>query len=241
MRSLTCFFLLALTSMVHAQGEGGGARSVYLRLLSFDTQAAPDKSFAFDPKAADGTVGVEAPIKNYLNHEGTTVSLTGNSLVFSSSDKVADLKKEEFQLASVNLPAKGQAFILIFLPVGKGKFKVLPLSDSVKDFPLGSFQMIGLSRFPIKVALENKPYEIKPGGITLVEDAPMAANGHSSMIAFAMQNGKWERISSGLWPDPGEKRVLEIFFDNPLTQRTELKGFRDISPLSSAEPEPTAP
>ena len=234
MRSLTCFILLALSTWLPAQEDGSTTREVYLRLLSFDTQSAPDKSFAFDPKASDGQPGVEAPIKTYLNHHGTMVKLSGNALVFSSSDKPEDAKKPEMQLASVNLPAKGKAFILIFLPVGDSKFKVLPLSDSVKDFPLGAIQVISLSKTPIKLTLEKKAFDIKPGAVIMIEDPPVGENKQSSMFAYAFGDGRWKRFDSGQWPPPGEnKRLIQIFFDNPVTNRMKLRGFRDISPLAS--------
>lgn len=236
MKSLVCFISLALGATLFAQGDGA-TREVYLRLLAFDSRTVPETSFAFDP-ASPGAAAVEAPVKSYLNHQGTVMKLAGNEVIFAGSNKIEDAKNPDTLLAKVSLPKTGRAFILVFLPAGKDKFKVLPLSDAVKDFPLGSYRMVSLSRFPIRLTLEKKPYEFQPGQISLIENPPMAENSHSGMTCEANKDGKWQRIGSGSWPSLGEKRAVEIFFDNPTTGNTELRGFRDISPLASKLPEP---
>ncbi len=236
MKFLVCIISLAFGASLFAQDDSA-AREVYLRLLAFDSRTAPEASFAFDP-AAPGTSAIEAPIKSYLNHEGTVMKLAGNDVVFATTNKIEDAKNPETQLAKVTLPKTGRAFILVFLPAGKDKFKVLPLSDAVKDFPLGSYRMVSLSRFPIRLTLEKKPYEFKPGQISLIENPPMAENSHSGMTCEVKKDDKWQRIGSGSWPGLGEKRAVEIFFDNPISGNTELRGFRDISPLASKKTEP---
>lgn len=232
MRFLACIILLVFVPRLYAEGDGSGSREVYLRLLSFDTETAPEKSYAFDPKV--DVPGTEAPIKTYLNHQGTLVRLAGDEVVFSSSNQAADARKPEQQLATVKLPSKGDAFILIFLKIGENKFKVLPLSDSVKDFPLGTIQVISLSKTPIKLVLEKKVFDLKPGALMQIKDAPVGANQQTGMYAYGFEDGKWKRFTSGMWVPPAEsKRLIEIFFDQPLSKRTKLKGFRDISPLAS--------
>lgn len=198
--------------------------------MAFDTASIPEKSYIFDPAASQPVAGIEAPIKGYLNHEGQVLTLYGNEVIFSKSMKTEDQKKPEFQLAKVTLPKTGNRFLLVFLPNANQTFKILPLDDSIKEFPLGSYRVISLSRFPVKLTLEDKAYEFKPGQSTVITDPPVQANNHSAMYAFSQVDGKWQRIGSGLWPHPGKKRSVQIFFDNPLSQQTELRGFRDISP-----------
>ena len=35
-------------------------------------------------------------------------------------------------------------------------------------------------------------------------------------------------MSSGSWPNPGTRRVLEIVTENLVTKQAELKGIRDV-------------
>lgn len=220
------FLFFLLTASAFAQP----ARQVHLRLLAFDNTAIPPESFVFDAGSVPGTAATEAPIKDYLNREDTRVVVTGSELVFTKSANLEDLKKPENQLAKVTLPKKGSRFILIFLPDGKGAFRVMPLDDSVRDFPLGAYRVISLSSFPVRLTLEGKSWEFKPGDSSLIQDPPMAKNYHSSMYAFSFVDGKWGRIGSGLWPAQGKKRSIQMFYDNPVSQKTELRGFSDLAP-----------
>ncbi len=218
---------LFLTATAFAQQP---AREVHLRLMAFDNSAIPAESYAFDPAVQQPMNGVAAPIKGYLNHEDITLQLLGSELLFSRSMKFEDLKRPELQIAKVTLPKTGNRFMLIFLPAGDQKFRILPLDDSIKEFPLGSYRVISLSNFPVKLTLEDKAYEFKPGQSSLITDPPVQANHHSAMYAFSQVDGKWQRIGSGLWPEQGKKRSIQIFFDNPQSKQTELRGFRDVSP-----------
>jgi hypothetical protein len=223
-------YLLFLLLAVSAHAQGPPVREVSLRMMAFETSSIPPECFAFDPAAPPGAAGTEAPIKSYLNHESVKVMMTGNELAFSKSANVADLNKPEFQLAKVTLPKAGNRFMLIFLPNGDKGFRVMPLDDSLKEFPIGAYRVISLSSLPVKLTLEDKAYEFKPAQSSLIENPPVRANNHSAMYAYSFIEGKWARIGSGLWPALGKKRSVQIFWDNPVSRKTELRGFRDVSP-----------
>ncbi len=227
--------LLALIVLA-ATASAQTGREVRLRLLAFDTTNIPAESFVFDSAAPQPVAGVPAPIKGYLNHEALTLQTFGGELVFSRSGAVQDATNADLQLAKVTLPKAGKDFMLVFLPTGKDRFRILPLDDSIREFPLGSYRVISLSASPVRLTLEGKPFEFKPGQSSLITDVPVQANNHSAMYAYAEKDEKWQRIGAGLWPHPGLKRSVQIFFDNPATSQTELRGFRDISP-----PNPNAP
>lgn len=237
------YFLLLLLGAASAFAQQPAARVVRLRLLAFDSTAVPTESYVFDPAVTEPSPGIVAPIKGYLNHEDLKLQLFGSDLIFSKSKKAEDAKNAELQIGKVTLPKTGNRFMLIFLPGANQQFRVLPLDDSVKEFPLGSYRVISLSRFPVRLTLEKNSYEFKPGQSSLITDPPVQANHHSAMYAYATIDGKEQRIGSGLWPHPGQKRAVQVFFDNPTSQAVELRGFRDISPpsASSATAETTSP
>jgi hypothetical protein len=232
--------LIVLTANAFAQQSAPATRDVHLRLMAFENTSIPAESYVFDPAVTQPVPGIAAEIKGYLNHEDMTLKIAGNDLLFSKSMKAEDMKKPEFQLAKVTLPKVGNRFLLIFLPGPDQKFRVLPLDDSIKEFPLGAYRVISLSNFPVKLTLEEKAYEFKPGQSSLITDIPVQENHHSAMYAFSQVDGKWQRIGSGLWPELGNKRSIQIFYDNPESKQTELRGFRDVSPpVPGAAPEPT--
>ena len=230
--------LLAVSPAVAQTGTPG--RQVQLRLLAFDNAHIPPEAYAFDPAAPPATPGVEVEVKDYLNHEGVTLQLLGSEVLFAKSGKAEDAKDPALQLAKVNLPRTGNQFMLIFLPDGKGAYRILPLDDSMKEFPLGSYRVISLSRLPVKLMLEKKSWDLAPGQTSIIEDPPVQENQHSAMQALAQIDGKWERISTGLWPHPGKKRAVQLFFDNPVSKQTELRGFKDVAPPEIA-PNPRKP
>lgn len=233
MRHLRSILFLLLAGSAFGQDDPKPTREVRVRLLAFDTASIPRESFALDPAAPPATLGVAAPIKGYLNHEEVDLKLFGNEIRFSKSAKSEDLKAAGNEFAKVSIPKTGNHFILIFLPVGDGKYRIFPFDDSVRGFPRGSYLVFNLSRSGVRLTLEKKSFDFKPGQSSLIEDPPVQANNHSAMYAFAQVDGKLQKIGSGLWPHPGTKRSIQIFFDNPESRQTELRGFRDISPPGS--------
>ena len=228
-------FLFQLAASVHtsAQQPPPTGRSVYLRLLAFDSESIPPESFAFEAVAPKPVAGVPAPIKSYLNHEFLSLRINGDDLVFSKSPKPEDKGKADSLIAKVSLPKTSDHFLLVFLPGADHTFRILPLDDSTKEFPLGSYRIISLSRFPVKMTLEDKAYDFKPGQSIVIANPPVQANNHTAMNAYREIDGKWQQIRSGLWPAPGKKRSVQIFYDVPGSQETELRAFRDVSPPSN--------
>jgi hypothetical protein len=225
--------LLALAVTCFAQAPAN-ARKVHLRLLAFDAATTPAQSYVFD-RAAPGAPGTEAPIKGYLNHEGLSIEVLGNELVFAKSGDSAAAQNEAQRIATATLPATGNQFLLIFLPAGES-FQILPMDDSLAQFPAGSYRVINLSRSAVRLSLEQKPFDLKPGQNLIIQNPPVQENQHSAMTATTFVDGKpHHRIGSGLWPHPGEKRSIQVLFDNPRTKRTEMRGFRDISPPAAGQ------
>jgi hypothetical protein len=241
MNPMRCLLFVLLAGTSFAQNPGPPTREVRLRLLAFDSLTSPEASYVFEPSATQPVPGIAAPIKAYLNHESVTLQLRGSELLFSNSSKFEDMKLADHELARATLPRSTDRFLLIFLPAANQKFRIFVLDDSIKEFPLGSYRVFNLSHRAVKLTLEDKPYEFKSGQSSLITDPPVQANNHSAMYAFAQTDGKWQRIGSGLWPHPGDKRSIQIFFDNPESQQTELRGFRDISPPVPSTPKTLSP
>lgn len=52
---------------------------------------------------------------------------------------------------------------------------------------------------------------------------------NDTLKAFCRRDGEWQSVASGAWPDPGDKRALQILTDNPVTKQVEIRGVRDVA------------
>jgi len=161
------------------------------------------------------------------------VPVKGDTVVFTASADAASAKDTAKILTKAKLPAGFKKGIFIFLP-GTGRpgdpaYRVLVMDDSLGSFPRGSVKVMNLSPVPVRIRLEKTNYEFKSGETQLIKDQPVGDNNSSSMMAFALKGTEWQRVGAGVWPHPGEKRVIEIIFENPLSRQVELAGIRDVA------------
>lgn len=216
-----------------ATAQQPAAAKIDLRLLAFTPLERVDEAFAHDPAAADDAPAVPAEIKTYLNHEGLEMVLQGRNVVFTKSRERASIKRDDEVIARVTLPNGVNSAILLFLP-GDGAAdaggRVVTIPDSKREFPAGSFRVSNLSPLPVQIRLEDKNYNFQPGQTRVIDDAPMRENRHSGMQAFAFVDNEPRRIASSLWPDPGDRRVVQVLYQHPQSGQIQMKAFDDIPP-----------
>lgn len=172
-------------------------------------------------------------VKSYLNHEFATMGLTSRRLAVTSKLERASLTNPEELIGEATLPEGARSVILLFLPApagSKARSKILVIDDSKRAFPAGSFRIANLSPQPVRIVLEEQAYEFKPGETRLITDPPVRAGNQSGMKAFTYQDNGWQRIGSGMWPHPGDNRVVQILFTNPATGQVQLRAYDDVPP-----------
>ena len=221
---------IALATTGLAQEAGG---SVRVRLLSFSAAFSVPEAYIFDPAGKPDAVPTKAMIKEYLNHESQTVTLAGRKIAVSSSKDRASLARPDQLLGEVTLPEGAQSVILLFLPspeVGKSKYKILAINDDTRAFPPGSFHISNFSPQPVRITLEKETFDFKPGDTKVVTDPPAGKNHLYDMSAKTFKNDEWQRVASGVWPNPGRGRVLQIIHINPVSGQIQLRGFDDVPP-----------
>ncbi len=238
------FFFIALLGFaapsVHAQEPAPAPApapapdaGMKLRAISFMVEKPITGLFAHDPSVAAPLPGVPFQVKTYLNHEFSLMPVRGDTVIFTDSSEPASAKDPAKVLARAKLPSGFKKGILIFLP-GTGRpgdpaYRVLPMEDSLGSFPRGSVKVMNLSQSPVRIRLEKTNYEFKSGETQLIKDQPVGDNNSSSMMAFALKDKEWQRVGAGVWTHPGEKRVIQIIFDNPRSRQVELAGIRDVA------------
>jgi hypothetical protein len=213
-----------------------------IRLLAFQPNLALGDAFAHDPAlpeaAAAAAVAVKAPVKSYLNHEFSTVVLTSRRVVFTTHADRASLSRAADLLGEATLPEGVHSAILLCLPTAPGdkpRFRILAMDDSKRAFPASSFRVANLSPQPVRIVLEGKVYQFKPGETQLIINPPVRAGNQSGMIAFAFHDDLWQRIGSGIWPHPGNNRVVQVLFANPATGLVQLHAYDDVPPREPAK------
>lgn len=206
---------------------------LHVRGLSFRLDSPPPEVFVHDAAGDGKTPGVRLEVKSYLNHEFSGLPVKGARLVFTTAEDPASIKDPAKLVATVTLPDGFKGGILMFLPgtgqAGDPPFRVLAISDARRDFPPGSVKILNLSPQPVRIHLESEVFDFKSGESKVVTNPPVAENFTSGMKAFAFADGQWKRIASGVWPHPGEKRVLQVLFENPTSRQVEIRGVRDVA------------
>lgn len=170
-------------------------------------------------------------VKSFLNHEFDTLKLKGRKVVLTTKPGAASAKDPELLVGTCELPAKGGSAILLFLPEKPGSpaCKLVVLEDGKKAFPPGSIKVANLSSLPVRIELQQKPFDFKAGEIRNIEDMPVDDSQNAGMRGTCEVDGKWELFSSGKWPHPGSKRVLQVLVDNPTTKLVDIRGVRDVA------------
>jgi len=234
--------LAACLPTLRAQQKSPGEMEI--RLLAFTPDLQRTEAFAHDPAAQDTTASVPTPIKSYLNHEFSKVTTQSRRLVFTTKSDRPSMTRPGELIGEVTLPEKTSSALLVFLPGkkdGKAICQILAINDSRQAFPAGSFHTMNLSGLPVKLTLENKPYDFPPGATVLIENPPVREGHVSGMRAFVKQGETWDQVATGLWPHPGQSRGIKLFYQNPASGKIQLRAFDDVAPRAPKEVAGAAP
>jgi hypothetical protein len=170
-------------------------------------------------------------VKSFLNHEAATLKLKSPKIVLTTHAGAASEKDPAQLIGSCELPAKGGSVILLFVPEKPDSptSKILVIDDSKKAFPAGTFKVANLSSLPVKLELEKKAFDFKPGEVLNIVDPPVNDASASTVKGTCESEGEWKNFFSSSWPHPGGKRVLQVIIDNPDSKLVDIRGFRDVA------------
>lgn len=218
---------------VHGQGAAGQGRTLKTRCLLFHTDQTLPPVFVHQSVGAKDAVGVPVNVKSYLNHEAESLIMLGDEITFTTSPDRESMAAADKLIGKYKVPAQTRSAILMFLPgdgkPDKPKCSILGIDDSTRAFPRGSVKVINLSHFPLRILLEEKPFEFKSGESKLIENPPVGEANAAGMVAFAFKDNQWQRFSAGLWTHPGQKRVIQVVYEDPVSGQSKITGIRDIA------------
>ena len=183
---------------------------------------------------ADGSASAGMiEVKSFLNDETNLLKFKGSGpLVFTVRSTPVSATDVNQILGKVEIPSGSKSWILLFLPVtaeaGNFQSRVMAIDDSPAAFPAGSFKVANFATLPVKIELEQETFEFAAGEVRVIAKAPFGDNQAAGMVAYCKHGEKWKLISSGSWPNPGTRRVLQFITENPVTRQIELRGIRDV-------------
>ena len=231
--SLAAALVVATLPSARAQSSGSGEPGLSLRLLAFSPDLQQREAYAHDAAADDAAVAVPAPIKTYLNHEFVKVPSTARKLIFTTRPERESMKRDGELIGEVTLPQGTRSAILLFLPAAAGdkaKCRVSVVKDSGREFPAGSFHVTNMSPMQVRLMLERKNFDFKPGQVIVIEDPPARETRQIGMRTFVVRDKRLDPVSTGLWSHPGSSRRLMLFFLDPRTGKVQLRAFDDVPP-----------
>ncbi len=221
--------LALLTALLPLLGPALSAREMTVRALAFEPDF-PKELHAHDPSGSNTAGLVE--VKSFLNHENNKLKLKGDSVVFTRSVRPSSATSSDEVVSKVDLPDSTSGIIL-FTPMAdpqhKGQCHAHAIDDSAGAFPAGSFKVVNLTEAPVKIELGEDSHEIAAGESVVISKITYSSSGSATMTASSKENDTWKSVSSGSWTDPGSKRVLEVFTQDPKSGRIEIKGIRDVA------------
>ncbi len=237
------FALMSIALIEPLLSQNAAGMKAEIRLLAFSQDIQPTEVFMRDPAAPADAPSVKVKIQTYLNEDYYPMDLRSRKVAFTTKPDYASLAREGELLAEVTIPPAGDSVILIFLPnkMPRANFQIMPISDSKKIFPAGSFNITNISPFPVRLMLEDKNFDFKPGQPILIQNPPVRPSGQVGMRAFAFRDEKWNPISTGLWPHPGNARGVMILFQDPKSKEVQLQAFDDVPPRVAKPSSAAAP
>lgn len=228
MKTLLSVPLLAAAIFSCAQMTRAAEGECRVRAVVSQAGSLPAEVYVHD--AAGGATAGKVAVKTFLNHQFDLLAPKGGAVVLTTKTEPASVKSEEDVVGECELPVKAASLILFVVPEspGKVKSKVTVIDASAKAFPEGSFKVVNLSSVPVRIELEDEKFEFKPAETKIIAKPPVGDAGSAKMKAFCERNGTWEQLSSGIWPSPGDKRVLQVISENAVTKQIEFVGIRDV-------------
>ncbi len=235
-------FLCMSASPLFAQAPGTRAE---IRMLAFNNNLEQEEVYAQDPAAPATAASVKSPIKSYLNHEFSTLQLMGRKIIFTSKPDRASMTREGETIGEVTLPDGMNSAILLFFPKSnpqdKALCRIMPIGDSKRAFPAGSYHATNLSPLNVRIILEEKNYDFKPGQTMLIENPPVREDHQIGMQTIAFKDNKWIPMASSIWSPPGKRRNVLLIYPDPRTGNVDLRAYDDIEPRNPTDGTPVVP
>lgn len=201
-------------------------RNIEVRALCFEySNNVREASLASDP-LGEAKVGVK--LFKYLKPKQQEMTILTNEIFVGSGNA-------EFKVWSkVQIPEKMTQALLVFFPSGNSDqpYQVKVFDDSVKAFPVASFQIANVSPTSLRLIIGGTPVEIPAGGSKLISEfKKKKSNGQVSYYAYYLEGTDWKRLSTGFWDVIANKRSFQVAYGDSSRKSVSLRGYDDGLPI----------
>lgn len=175
--------------------------------------------------------GVLVNVKPFLNHEADIIDLKGKTLVFTSKASADSVNEPESVYGKLEVTGTRHSGVFVFLPCADKEVPgtMVEIDDGKTSFPAGAVMVVNHSAHPLQIELGEETFDYKAGESRPIRKFPEVVGAGAPMKASVEVEGEWTNFSTGLWPSPGTKRVVQIVYDNARTGRVEIRGIRDVA------------
>ncbi len=140
-------------------------------------------------------------------------------------------------LGSAKLPSSGKA-VVILIPTPAGSpmpYHCVAFDHTGNGFPLGSYQVINLSPFPIRGSIGKNAVEMKSGAVAPLKPTGTPGTSVPTRFEFA-EKGAWNLLTETRSAIRDDRRWILCIYQDPVTKRMNLRSIPDRTiPLIRAE------
>jgi hypothetical protein len=199
-------------------------------------------SFRYAPGLED--VYVRTGPEAFQKVELSTANMVGPITVLAAGGVVTLHRKDVAEDGSERFPSIGKAEVgsvrrplLVLFPDAKEAefpYRVLVIDRSATRFPLGSYQFLNLSRYPMRGLVGKAPVLAKPGSVIGVR--PEGEPGELMNVVFEYLDGEdWRTMTKTRWALRKDRRSLLCAYLDPRDKRVKVRSIPErVVPL---EPE----
>jgi hypothetical protein len=193
--------------------------------VRFAAQAAPPKL----GKLVMTTVELRSePFALPLNNLSEPQIAPGRSFRLEKEDKAG-------VLASVTLPATGEAFILLVVPGMKSGIEVVVIPDRAPSFRPGDYYVHNVAKKSILGQVGSTKFGLSSGTGKVVRPKG-AREGRFYDVILAVREGTTSRvISTSRWPVGGQMRTYVFFFDDRKRKDVSFRAIDEFVPPDEKE------
>ena len=128
--------------------------------------------------------------------------------------------------ATVKLPASAQPLIVLNPAAAedaKPPYVATVIDADPAKFPLGSYHLVNLSPYPIRVTRDKESFEVPPSGTHIYH--PKGDHGEALAITIDYKlEDEWLLLSSSNWANRDDRRTLVCIVEDAASKRMAIKS-----------------
>lgn len=142
-------------------------------------------------------------------------------------------------LASVSLPERGDAFIVLLVPAATGGYKPVVIADKDPSFRPGDVYFYNHADKTVLGYVGTAKFILESGKSIAVRPAGAKDEGRYYEVGLGVREKDGDRpLSTSRWPAQKQVRTYVFFFLNPRTQRLDFRAVDEFVDPEAAEPRP---